>query len=203
MRKILVCILLAGCGDPEPPGDAMRFRDNFDSLASAWTVSERGVAVEDGKLVMRAGVGASPTAKYTLDSPYGPGWEFQVSSRSVAGSPCSSMEISTGHARRHTWALELDPDTARSHWGLQVGDGEGWETIGSVLGGEDVRNPAIAKLRVDGGDVGLWLNDVQVVDTVIAEAAPNAVSIELGVTRCKIVGSVGEFDWVEIRELDR
>lgn len=203
MRKILVCILMAGCGEPDPPSDKMRFRDDFDSLASAWNVSARGVSVEDGKLVMRAGVGASPQAKYTLDSPYGPGWEFQVHSAAIAGSPCATMEISTGHERRHTWALALDPDTARSHWDLQVGDGEGWQAIGNVLGGEDVRNPAIARLRVDWGDVRLWLNDVLVVDTMIADGAPNAVSIELGVTRCKIVGSVGEFDWVEIKEVDR
>lgn len=200
MRKTLVCIFLAGCSDPVPPGDAMSFRDDFDSLASAWEVSERGVSAEDGKLVMRAGVGAAPEAKYTLPSPYGPGWDFRVSSAVAIGNPCASMEISTGHARRHTWALNLEPDSARGHWDLQVGDGDGWETIG--VGG-DVPDPAIARLRVDGGDVGLWLNDEQVVDTVIEQAAPNAVSIQLGVTRCRIVGSVGQFDWVEIEELER
>lgn len=202
MRRVLVCIFLAGCGEPTPPGDARSFRDDFDSLASAWTVS-RNVVAEDGKLVLRAGVGAAPEATYTLPSPFGPGWDLEVSSAAVAGSPCSTVEIATGHARRHTWVLELDPDSARSLWSLQVGDKDGWEIVGSAHGGEDVRNPAIARLLVDGGDVDLWLNDKHVVDTAIAESAPNAVSIQLGVSRCKIVGSVGEFDWVEISEIER
>lgn len=202
MKRTLVCIFLVGCGGPTPPGDAMSFRDEFDSLSSAWTVSEGAVTVDNGHLVLRAGVGPAPEAKYTLPSPYRPGWDLKVSSAGIAGSPCSTIGISTGHSRRHTWVLELDPDTAQSFWGLQVGDGDGWETIGAERGGSDVLNPAIARLRVDGGDVGLWLNDVQVVDTVIEEAAPEALSIELGVSRCRIVGGVGAFDWVEIKELD-
>ncbi len=200
MRKILVCAFVVGCGEPTPPGDAMRFRDNFDSLASAWEVSDAGVSVEDGKLFMRAGVGAAPEAKYTLPSAFGPGWDFSVNSAVDLGRPCSAVEISTGHDRRHTWALELEPDSARGHWGLQVGNGDGWEILGT---GSDVPDPATARLMVDGGDVGLWLNDEQVVDTMIEGAAPNAVSINLAVSRCRIVGGVGKFDWVEIKELDR
>ncbi len=198
MRRILVCVLVLGCGET-PPSEAMRFRDDFDSLASAWETSD-GVSVEDGKLVMRAGVGAAPEATYTLPSAFGPGWDFTVNSAADLGRPCSAVEISTGHDRRHTWAFELEPDTARGQWSLQVGDGDGWETIG--IGG-DVPNPVTARLTVDGGDVDFWLNSEQVVDTMIEGAAPNALSINLEVSRCRIVGGVGEFDWVEIRELDR
>ena len=201
MRKLLALMVLAACSDPVPPGDAMIFRDNFDSLAPGWTIPESGVRVEDGELRMSTGVGPTPEAEYTLPTPFGPGWDFKVNAGVAAGSPCSAIEISTGHARRHTWALDLD--TERDYWGLQVRDGDSWETVGSSIGGDEVSSPITARLLVDGNDVGLWLDDVQVVDAVIQDAAPNAVAIRLAVDRCQIVAGVVAYDWVEIKELQR
>ena len=201
MRKLLVLMVLAACSDPVPPGDAMIFRDNFDSLAPGWTIPESGVSVKDGELRMSTGVGSTPEAEYTLPTSFGPGWDFRINAGVAAGSPCSSMEISTGHARRHTWALDLD--TKRDYWGLQVGDGDGWETVGNSLGENDVLSPATARLLVNGNNVGLWLDDEQVVDTVIQDAAPNAAAIRLGVSRCHVVAGVAAYDWVEIKELER
>ena len=198
MRILLACVFVAACDDPAPP--ARQFRDNFDSLASAWTVSESGVGVEGGELRLTTVAGAVSEAKYTLPTPpYGPGWDFSVSAGVGAGTACPVVEISTGDSRRHTWALDLD--AATDYWDLQVGDGSGWERIGSSSGEGDVANPAIVRLRVEEDRVGLWLNDLRVVDAPVRGAPPNAVDIKLGVERCLPRPGVAVYDWVEIMEL--
>lgn len=199
MRILLACVFVAACGDPAP--EARVFRDNFDSLASDWAVSESGAGVEGGELRLTAGLGAGPgpEAKYELPTPpYGPGWDFNVSA-GVVGSVCSVIEISTGHSRRHTWALDLD--AVRDHWDLQVGDGDGWERIGYSSGEGHVAGATVVRLRVEEDRVHLWLNALQVVDAVVQGAAPDAVDIKLGVSRCQFRPGVAVYDWVEIREL--
>ena len=204
MRKLLALAFLAACGEPVVPGDAREFRDDFDSLASDWKVPSRGVRVSDGRLQLTTVLGEVPVAEYALASPFGPGWDFQVhvgSAGSPTGLPCSVVRIPTGHSRRHAWALELD--WSRNYWGLQVGDGNGWELVGYSLGGAGLDSYATARLKVDGNDVDFWIDEEQVVDTVVADAAPNATGVALGVTRCNILSGVILYDWVELKELER
>ena len=199
MRILLACVFVAACDDPAPPREARTFRDNFDSLAPAWTVSGSGVSVEGGGLRLTNAVGAVPEAKYELPAPpYGPGWDFSVSV-GVVGSACSVIEISTGHSRRHMWALELD--AVDDYWDLQVGDGDGWERVGYSSREGHVASPANVRLRVEDNRVRLWLNALQVADTTVQGAPRNAVDIKLGVSRCQIRPGVAVYDWVEIREL--
>ena len=200
MRKLLVLIVLAACGEPTDLGDARTFRDDFEPPDTAWTFSGRGARAEDGAILVST-VGNSPSATYTLASPFGPGWDFEVNVGTGGGSPCMNIEISTGHDRRHGWFLQLDPEA--DYWALQVGDGEGWDRLGGSFGANEVLDPATARLMVDGDNVDLWLDGVQVLDTAIAEAAPNAVDIDLGVSRCNIVAGVARYDWVQIKELPR
>ncbi|MDE2973643.1 MAG: hypothetical protein OXU64_02805 [Gemmatimonadota bacterium] len=199
VRILLACVFVAACGEPDSPRETRIFRDNFDSLASAWTVSASGASVEGGELRLTAGLGAVPEAKYELPTPpYGPGWDFSVSA-GIVGSACSVIEISTGHSRRHTWALDLD--AVRDYWDLQVGDGGAWERVGYSSGEGHVAGATVVRLRVEEGRVRLWLNSLQVVDTQVQGAAPDAVEIKLGVSRCQVRPGVAVYDWVEIREL--
>lgn len=199
MRKLLALIVLAACGEPDP-GEARTFRDDFNPPDTGWTFNGEGAKAENGAIVVRT-VGRLPSAEYALPSPFGPGWDFKVNAGTGGGEPCMNVEISTGDSRRHGWFLQLDP--ARNYWSLQVGDGEGWERLGSSIGVDEIEDPATARLTVDGNNVGLWLDEFQVLDTVIEAAAPNAVDINLGVSRCNIVAGVAMYDWVEINELDR
>lgn len=200
IRILLACVFVAACDDPAPPREARMFRDNFDSLASAWTVSGSGVSVDGGELRLTTVVGAVPEAKYELPTPpYGPGWDFNVSVGFGGGTACSVIEISTGHSRRHTWALELD--AADDYWDLQVGDGDGWERVGYSSREGHVASPANVRLRVKDDSVRVWLNSLEVVETLVRGAAPNAVDIKLGASRCQIRPGVVVYDWVEIREL--
>ncbi len=198
MRRLLALIVLAACGETEP-GDARTFRDDFEPPDAGWRFNGEGARAEDGAIVVST-VGRLPSAEYTLPSPFGPGWDFEVNAGSQGGEPCLDVEISTGDTRRHGWFLQLDP--ARDYWALQVGDGEGWERLGNSIG-EGVEDPTTARLMVDGNEVGLWLDGHQVLDTIIEDAAPNAVDINLGVSRCNIVAGVAVYDWVQIKELPR
>ena len=200
MRKLFVLMVLVACGDPVDPGEARVFRDDFEPPDTAWVFSGQGARSENGMIRVSTGAGRPPSAKYTLPSPFGPGWEFEVNVGTGAGAPCPTVEISTGDSRRHGWFLQIDP--GQGYWGLQVGDGADWEFVGSAVGAE-MEDPTDARLLVDGESVGLWLDGVRVVDATVEGAAPNAVDITLGVARCNIIAGIAQFDWVELRELDR
>ena len=212
MRKTLDLALLtaggtalaAACGGPT--GASRVFLDNFDSLASAWEVSGNGVSSESGSLRMVAGSGAAPSVTYTLPDPYGPGWEFETTFSNAGGSPCPELVIFTGDERRHAWALDVSlqpPDTTGTEWGewgLQVGDGGGWEAVAAAT--EVLPSPVPVKLRVSGDNVTLWVQDSEVAAKTVADAAQEAVGIRLGVRRCKILAGAATFDWVRLSELD-
>jgi len=200
MRILLVLTAVVACGGPTDPGAARVFRDNFDPPDTAWALSGQGAKAEGGKLLLSTGVGPTPSATYTLPSPFGPGWDFKVSVGTGAGAPCPTVRISSGDTNRHGWFLHSDP--GQGYWGLQVGSGGDWEWVGSEFGAA-MGNPTEARLLVNGDRVGVWFDGVQVVDTVVSDAPPNAVDIELGVSRCNIVAGRSEYDWVEIRELER
>ena len=202
MRRLIPIVFLAAC-DTAAPGDARTFRDNFDSLASQWTITgdSLSVKVEDGRLRLTAALGPRPSVEYTLPTPFGPGWNLKFYAITTVGVPCTILEVSTGDSRRHAWVLELD--ASRNYWGLQVGDGEGWENVGSSFGGNDISAEGAFRLQVNGDDVGFWIDDTQVVDTVVRNAAPKASDISLGASRCNIRPGIVEFDWLEIEELGR
>ena len=199
MRRLLALIVLAACGKTEP-GDARTFRDDFEPPAAGWRFNGEGARAESGAILVST-VGRLPSAEYTLPSPFGPGWDFEINVGSQGGEPCLNVEISTGDRRRHGWFLQVDP--ARNYWGLQVGDGDGWEPLGNSIGRDEIENPTTARLMVNGDMVGLWLGNSQVLETTIEEGAPNAVDINLGVSRCNIVAGVAVYDWVQIKELPR
>ncbi|MDE2762497.1 MAG: hypothetical protein OXQ94_03515 [Gemmatimonadota bacterium] len=200
MRRLLALIALAACDGTEPLGEARTFRDDFEPPDAGWRFNGEGARDEDGFILVST-VGRLPSAEYTLPSPFGPGWDFEVNAGSQAGEPCLDVEMSTGDSRRHGWFLQLDP--ARDYWALQVGDGEGWERLASSIGQDAVENPTTARLMVKGDTVGLWLGNSQVLETTIEDGAPNVVDINLGVSRCNLVAGVAMYDWVQIKELPR
>lgn len=201
MRRLLPLLFLVACGDPTDVGGARVFRDNFDARDTLWTLTGQQVEIAGGMLRMTAGAGVAPLAGYRLPGAFGPGWDFEVRVAAEAGSPCSELTISTGDSRRHTWFLQMDAE--RNYWGLKVGDGRGWQTIASSLGRGEVPEAATTKLLVtDNNRVGLWIEEDNVLDTVIQGAATKAVNVGLGASRCNIIAGRVVYDWVQLKELE-
>jgi len=192
-------LFLVACGETEPD-PAMVFHDDFETRDTLWVLTGQQVEIDGGMLRMTAGAGEAPSARYPLPDAFGPGWEFDANVATEVGSPCSELTISTSDSRRHTWFLQLD--AARSYWGLQVGDGSGWQTIATSLGGSAFPGPTTTRLLVAGNNrVALWINDTNVLDTVIQDAATKADSVALGASRCNITAGRVVYDWVRLKEL--
>ena len=182
------------------------FRDNFDSLASGWQVSE-GVSVEEGSLRLTAGQVVSPEATYTFPDPYGLGWELETSIDLPAGLACLAIQVYAGDVRRHTWALEVGfyADTVFTvfDWSLQVGDGpDAWEAIGISPGQQRIPGSVQSKIRVSrGGGVTVWMQDAEVLSETIPEVSQGVVSVTLKASRCRIRAGIVTVDWIEIAEI--
>lgn len=193
-------LFLVACGEPVEPGEALVFHDDFDTRDTLWVLTGEQVEIDGGMLRMTAGAGQPPSARYPLPDAFGPGWEFEANMANEVGSPCSELTVSTTDSRRHAWFLQLD--ASRNYWGLQVGDGGGWQTIAVSLGGGESSGPTTTRLLVAGNNrVGLWINDTNVLDTIIQGAATKADSVALGASRCNITAGRVVYDWVRLKEL--
>ena len=195
--------MAAACGN----GDDTRrvFRDNFDSLASAWKVSG-DVTVENGSLRLAAGGGGSAVATYTLPTPYGPGWELETSLSLADGLACLGIEVYAGDVRRHTWDLLVgfQQDTMSSFydWKLRVGDGaDKWEDLGVSPASQLLAGPVQAKLQVSPETVNVSMQGVQVLAETVLEASQEVVSVTLKASRCRIRPGVVTVDWIQVLDI--
>ena len=203
---VVGAVLAAACDDDPPPTDRRVFRDNFDSLAPGWQVSE-GVSIESGSLQLAARSGPAPEATYTFPTPYGPRWEVETSLSLGAGLACLGVEVYAGDVRRHTWDMEVgfqqDTITTFFDWRLRVGDGaDAWEELGVAPALQVATGPVRAKIQVWGEVVTLWIQEFEVLSTTVFEATDEAVSVKLTASRCRIRAGIMTVDWIQVSEVD-